>query len=57
MGYAFDAVAERMSVVIEGVYAPFVADVGVGMELDSVYHWISQSCVGTFVVYFSTKRV
>ena len=55
MGYAFDAVAERMSVIVEGVYTPFVPDMRVGVELDSVDYWISQSCVGTFVVYFSPK--
>ena len=57
MGYAFDAVAEGMGVVVEGVDTPFVADVGVSVEFDSVNYGISQSCVGTFVVYFSPKGV
>lgn len=50
MSDAFDAVTQRVCVVVERVDAPLVPHMRVRMELDPVDHGISQGRVGTLVV-------
>ena len=57
MGYAFDAVAQRMGVVVERVDAPFVAYVRVMVEFDPVDDWISQSCIGMLDVDLCSQGI
>lgn len=55
MGDSFKTVAKWVSVVVQGVNAPFVSDVGMGSESDSVNDRVSQGGVGMLVVDFSSQ--
>ena len=55
MGDSFKTVAKWVSVVVQGVNAPFVSDVGMGSESDSVNDRVSQGGVGMLVVDFSPQ--
>jgi hypothetical protein len=55
MGNSFKTVAKWMSVVVQGINAPFISNVGVRSESDSVNYRVSQSSVWVFVVNFSSQ--
>jgi hypothetical protein len=38
---AFDAVTDWMSVIVKRVDAPFIADMGMRMEFDTIYYGVS----------------
>lgn len=57
MSDAFDAVAQRVRVVVERIDAPLVPYMRVRVEFDSVNHWISQGRVGTLVVDLGPERI
>jgi len=55
MSYAFETVTERMGVVIKRVDAPFVTNMRMMMEFDSVNNWVSHSRIGMFYVDFGSQ--
>jgi hypothetical protein len=52
----FKTVTERVSVIIQRINAPFVTDVWMWGEPDSVNDRVSQCCVGVFVVDSGSQR-
>ena len=55
MGDSFETVAKWVSVVVQGVNTPFVSNVGMGSESNSVNDRVSQGGVGMLVVDFSSQ--
>ncbi len=55
MGNTLETVAERMSVIVQWVNAPFVTNVWMWSESDSVNDWVSQCCIWVLVVNFSSQ--
>ena len=55
MGNTFKAITDWVSIVVERVDAPLVANVRMRMEFNSVYNWISHCCVGMLAVNFCSQ--
>lgn len=45
MGDTLETVADGMSVVVQGVDAPFISHVRMRVEFNTIYHRVSQGCV------------
>jgi hypothetical protein len=52
---SFDAVAKGMSVVIEGINAPFVPDMGMSVKSDPINNRVSESCVRVLVINLGSQ--
>ena len=56
MSYTLKTVADRVCVIVKGINAPFVANVRVRVELNTINNWISQCSIRMFLIYLSPKR-
>ena len=54
---AFNAVADRMSVVVQGIDAPFVPHVGMRVVLDTINYRVSQSCISVLIIDFCSQGI
>lgn len=53
---SLETITDWVGVIVHRVNAPFITDMRVRMELDSIYDWISKSSISMFMVYSGSQR-